>query len=340
MRLVTHLLLALLFAAPVGVAVWVARFAAAGRAESRVLRMMPGLGQIARGRTRQGSAVFAALLFAAEIWIASRFLGLLMVITLLLLIAAMLIYGFAGGVARPGIPGARSERLALGLLFVGVAASAALYVGYKNRPSYFMDPSRADARFPMGQVAVPSALPAPLAQPDRIQAALTMYGNAFTRLLEGYYILDRNYNYDFHNRLFLRRTPLVPVYRGLGLRAVGEASSLRAAADHALRASAPPPPTDALGALLEDVRTFAAFTFDRAPLLEQMSARFESTEAGLQHATHLYEGEGKVLSADLGALLDKHRAALAVPAVASVAAGFVTSSRAVREAYANRIVGF
>ena len=33
--------------------------------------------------------------------------------------------------------------------------------------------------------------------------------------------------------------------------------------------------------------------------LERMSAQFETTRAGLQHATHLYEGEGKYLGVQL-----------------------------------------
>ena len=45
-------------------------------------------------------------------------------------------------------------------------------------------------------------------QPAQVEQALTGYARAFERLLAGYYILDRNYNYDFHNELFLRSTPL------------------------------------------------------------------------------------------------------------------------------------
>jgi hypothetical protein len=124
------------------------------------------------------------------------------------------------------------------------------------------------------------------------------------------------------------------------LRTVDDAKRRRAAADQTLAASDPPPIADALGAFLEDVRRYAAFTFDRAPLLERMSAEFEATEAGLQHATHLYEGEGKVLGADLEALLDKHAVVLSVPAVRPLTGEFVVNAHEVRQAYANRIVGF
>jgi hypothetical protein len=71
-----------------------------------------------------------------------------------------------------------------------------------------------------------------------------------------------------------------------------------------------------------------------------MSAEFERTEAGLQHATHLYEGEGKMLGERLERVLEKHHVVLAAPAVQPITADFVTISRRVHEAYANRIVGF
>ena len=45
--------------------------------------IMPGLRQIAAGRVREGSAVLAAMLLVLEMWVAVRFLGLLMVITLI-----------------------------------------------------------------------------------------------------------------------------------------------------------------------------------------------------------------------------------------------------------------
>src|SRR6185295_11399005 len=41
---------------------------------------------------------------------------------------------------------------------------------------------------------------------------------------------------------------------------------------------------DPLAALLDEVRAYVAFNFDRAPNLERLSAGFEKTPAGLQHA--------------------------------------------------------
>jgi hypothetical protein len=97
---------------------------------------------------------------------------------------------------------------------------------------------------------------------------------------------------------------------------------------------------DPLRALLDDVQAYAKFAFERAALLERMSGEFERTPAGLQHATHLYEGEGKYLGVQLAAILHKHQRLLAAGALAPVVAEFVTVSRGVHDAYANRIVGF
>lgn len=354
MRLITHLLLGALFGAPVAVVALAARYAVApdgqrrGEARSKWLLAMPGLRQMASGRAREGSAVLAAILLSAEMWLAVRFLGELMVVTLIVMTCAVLVHGFTGSADAQGFGRHRSERFALGLLIGGVVVSGGLYVGFKNRPgayqgspSYFMDPAQPDAGYQFGRVPVPSQPPTAPTNADGAREALTGYGRAFERLLAGYYILDRNYNYDFHNRLFLRSTPLLADYRTVGLRTVHEAERLRAEADARLAEAGPPlHTTDPLGALLEDVRAYATFTFDRARVLERMSATFEQTEAGLQHATHLYEGEGKVLGVGLAELLEKHHVVLSAPAVASTAAEFVAISRAVHDAYANRIVGF
>ncbi|OFW31519.1 MAG: hypothetical protein A3H97_03285 [Acidobacteria bacterium RIFCSPLOWO2_02_FULL_65_29] len=360
MRLITHLLLSALFGAPVAVVVLAARYAVdpvrtVGTVGERLagvrsnwLLAVPGLRQMASGRAREGSAVLAAILLSAEMWLAVRFLGELMVVTLIVMMCAVLAHGFTGSADTARFGHHRSERFALGLLIGGVVVSGGLYVGFKYRPgayqgspSYFMDPAQPNAGYQFGRVPVPSQPPTAPTNADGAREALTAYGRAFERLLAGYYILDRNYNYDFHNRLFLRSTPLLPDYRTVGLRTVHEAERFGAEANDRLAAAGPlPHVTDPLGALLEDVRAYAAFTFERARVLERMSATFEQTEAGLQHATHLYEGEGKVLGLGLAELLAKHHVVLSAPAVASTAAEFVAVSRAVHDAYANRIVGF
>jgi hypothetical protein len=71
-----------------------------------------------------------------------------------------------------------------------------------------------------------------------------------------------------------------------------------------------------------------------------MSAEFERTPAGLQHATHLYEGEGKVLGVRLADILAKHNRVLTSAPLAPITADFIATSRAVYDAYANRVVGF
>ena len=350
MRFIVHLLLALIFGIPVAVIVMAVRYAvgsASGRPLPKLFAVVPGLAQMAAGRVREGGAILAVLLFVIEGWAAVRYLGELMVITLVVMTWLVLAAGF-WPVAAARAAGRRSERAALGVLVAGVMISLGLFVGYKNRPgayqgspSYFMDPRQQGAGFQLNTVAVPAVTAHAPADPGDTRLALTGYARAFDRLIAGYYILDRNYNYDFHNRLFWRSTPLLADYRTIGLERVREAEAMRAEADAAAaRAAATLTAADPLGALLADVRAFAAFTFGRAPVLERMTAEFVKTEAGLQHATHLYEGEGKVLGVRLAEILDKHAKVLAAGEVQPVTGEFVTVSRAVHDLYANRIVGF
>jgi hypothetical protein len=345
MRFIVHVLLAAIFGIPVAVLVTAARYSA--RTPRAWHAAVPGFPQLAAGRTREGSAIVATCLMAIEAWIATRFLGELMVITLVAMIWATLAWGFA---ARRGdaASGRMSERSALTLLVAGVAISLALFVGYKNRPgayqgspSYFMDPAQKKAGFQLTAVAVPAGPVRVPGQADAVREALTGYGRAFEQLLAGYYILDRNYNYDFHNRLFLRSTPLIADYRTVGLEKVHEAEALRAHADaEAVRVRPTLAADDPLGALLDDVRAYAGFTFGRSPTLERMSDEFARTQAGLQHSTHLYEGEGKVLGVVLNDILVKHKAVLASPDLAPTTGEFNRLSKAVYQKYADRIVGF
>ena len=78
-----------------------------------------------------------------------------------------------------------------------------------------------------------------------------------------------------------------------------------------------------------------------APPSSSGRARSSSgTEAGLQHATHIYEGEGKVLGVRLAEILDEASRRAVAPVAAPVVGDFLTISRSVHDAYANRIVGF
>jgi hypothetical protein len=243
-----------------------------------------------------------------------------------------------------GASRSRRNSAALALLLAGVAASAGLYLGFKNRPgayqgspSHYMDPTQSSGFKPSAIAATgPIELPS---NSEDLQVALSAYANCLQRVLDGYYILDRNYNYHFHNELFLRNTPLLPGYRAAGLKVIEAARHQRAAGDEAadrVRMSADNP----LTLLLADVRAYVDFTFERAAALERMSAQFETTKAGLQHATHIYEGEGKYLGVQLAELLARHQAALKDPAAAPLVSDFVAKSQAIYDKYSNRIVGF
>jgi hypothetical protein len=325
MRVVVHLLLAVLFGTPVIVIVLALRSA------------LPAMA------TRARATILTIALLAAELWIAYRYLGALLIATLLAMLAAAAVYGFAAPAAA-SMSRLRSERWALRMLAGGVALSLALFVGYKNRPgayqgspSYFMDPAQPAAGYPLDRVKVPDMAPASDVSNDEARQALTTYARSLERLLAGYYILDRNYNYHFHNELFLRRTPLLPNYRAAGLSQIEAGRRLREKAD---RLRPVLPAGEPLGALLEDVAGYTAFNVERAAVLERMSAEFEQTKAGLQHATHLYEGEAKFLGERLAALLHKHRAVIDAPAAAATTTEFADISRSIQQAYAGRIVGF
>ena len=116
---------------------------------------------------------------------------------------------------------------------------------------------------------------------------------------------------------------------------------MRADADaRATAARAPLSDADPLAALLDDVRAYVAFNFDRAPVLEQLSGTFARTPAGLQHAAHLYEGESKYLGTGLSQIAKKYEAVIDAPALSPVTGEFATIARSIYDAYAHHIVGF
>jgi hypothetical protein len=354
MRIVTHVLLAALFGAPVAVVVLAARHALSPSAGSRGnasawTAWFPGLRPLAEGRTREGMALVGATLLVAEMWVANLFLGTLMVVTLIVMVFCLLLYGSTATTDTHRTPPANSERKALVLVCVGVASSLVLYLGYKNRPgayqgspSAFMDPAQKGVGYPLDRIALPSAHPPqPSDAANAARDALNAYAQTLEQLLAGYHILDRNYTWDFHNELFLRATPLVPDYRRVGLEGVARARQLRESADRrAAVARAQLASDDPLAALLDEMTAYVAFNFDRAPVLEEMSARFEQTPAGLQHAAHLYEGENKVLGQQLNAVLVKHHGVLDDPRLAPVTRDFAAKAHEIYEAYAHHVVGF
>ena len=321
MRIIVHVLLAAIFAMPVAVIVYAARW---------LWKLSP----------EQARNLTIALL-VAEFWLAYQFLGALMIATLVIMIALVLIASRRRADARAG----RHKRaVALAVLVAGVIASGGLYLAFKNRPgayqgspSYYMDSTQASGF--QSAVAVPSGAIELPSNSDDLRLALSAYADSLQKMLDGYYVLDRNYNYHFHNELFVRHTPLLPNYRAAGLSLIGEANAWRATAD-AAAGRVHLDDGNPLAALLADVRAYVAFNFERAATLERMSAGFEQTQAGLQHATHIYEGEGKYLGVQLADLLAKHQAVLQSPAAAPIVADFVTKSRAIHDRYSNRIVGF
>jgi hypothetical protein len=354
MRAICQLLLAAIFATPALVLVLAARSALAPlpgvtprpRAWTG---FFPGLGPLARGRLREGSAFLLASILVCEIWIAVRWLGSLMVVTLTLMVLAVLLWGsFPATEMAPSPDAVRRDRVALAVLVAGVVTSLSLFVGYKNRPgayqgspSHFMDPEREDAAYRLDHIAVPAGAPLAPATPEHVRAALTAYGRTLETLLTGYYLLDRNYTWHFHNELFLRHTPLVHDYRVVGLARVATAAALRQEADaRSSEALSTLPDGDPLRALLTELRVFSDYNFARAPQLEAMTLEFERTKAGLQHAAHLYEGEGKMLSSRFCDILRKHGKVLGEPVVAPVVGELNGIGRSVCAAYANRIVGF
>ena len=324
MRIVVHVLLAAIFAMPVAVIVFAGRrlFALSPRASQRV----------------------TLTLLVLEIGLAYAFLGWLMIATLIVMIALVVYVG--GREARVDDRSrVRRRAIALAILVGGVIGSGALYLGFKNRPgayqgspSFYMDPAQPTSGFHSTVTVAPGPIALP-SNPGDLQLALTIYAASLQKMLDGYYILDRNYNYQFHNELFVRSTPLLPNYRSAGLALIDEARVLRtsadAAADRVVLVDVNP-----LKALLADVRGYVAFNFERAATLERLSGEFATTKAGLQHATHIYEGEGKYLGVQLVDLLEKHRAVLASPVVAPIVGQFAATSSAIEAKYADRIVGF
>jgi hypothetical protein len=354
MRAICHVLLAAIFATPVAVVVLGVRSLAAPRGGQSTsigswASWIPGLRPISEGRIREGSALLASALLVAETWLADQFLGTLMIVTIIAMTLAVLVYGSRPARVRDRQDErARTERLALAVALIGVVISGGAYAAYKNQPgayqgspSFFMDPSQKDSNYRLDRIAVPARPAAAPQNAAEVGAALTAYGQTLEKLLAGYHILDRNYTYAFHNELFVRHTPLVPNFRVVGLGLVADARQLRIGADGAgATARARLSDDDPLAALLDDLRGFVAFNFDRAPVLERLSGQFEKTPAGLQHAAHLYEGESKYLGTAVAALARKYQAVLEAPPLAATTHDFVAMSRSIYEAYAHHVVGF
>ncbi len=355
MQVICQILLTLIFWVPIAVLVLGAKFSLQPRpgnpAKTRSwTALVPGLRWIEQGRVREGSAVMTIALLTLEVWVAYRLLGAYMVATLIALILIVLwrlVHGTdavrAGGIVR-------SERSAIALLLVGVAVSFGLYVGYKNRPgayqgspSYLFDPTQPDAGYKIDAIKIPAApITAPAgAAADDVTRLLGGYAEALQELTAGYYIVDRNYTWHFHNVLFARSWPILPNFREVALDKIKDArihADAVGASGARIRAELANSP--GLVALIDEMEALLKFNFDRAALLERLTAEFTRTNDGLQHAAHIYEGEGKLLSLQIADVVKKHSAVLSAPELAPVLARFKAVTSSILDAYKDRIVGF
>ena len=332
MRLVCHAILGIIFAAPAIVLILALQhFAPAASPQ----------------QTRKRQWLIALAMLIVEMWIAFLFLGVYMIATLILMSVLFALYMISTRGASERVR--FTERGALILMSAGVVISIGLFLGFKNRPgayqgspAAFMDAAQRDAIYDVRRIAVASG-PVDEMSPvlsAEIQAVCAGYGEVLKGLVHAYWLMDRNYNYWFHNELFWRATPIVENFRSTALDEISRLRRLvevtdKRAADllQQLR------PGSATAALIQEEQSFVAYNLRRAALLEQMSAGFEKTKAGLQHATHLYEGEGKMVDVLFSRIVDKHKAALSASTLVA-ADPFVQSSRQVHQTYSNRIVGF
>ena len=324
MRVAVHLILALMFAAPVAVLVLGARQLLTPGAEPRPPRwwtgLFPGLRLIERGKTSEGVLLLTLALLLIELWVAQLYLGTLMVVTLATMgICVLFIGSFAltrPSDKRPRFVGIGGERLALGALVTGLVLSFGLYLVYKNLPTSQQgtvahSQSVEEGVYGLDHLLVPVDNPqVPGAEAaDHVRQVLADYSRAIDGLFRAYYILDRNYNYWFHNELFMRNTPVLPEFRRLALERIAEMRKLATATTAHLEEIEPLLPADGgVAAFLHEIHNFVEHNFERSAKLARMSAEFEMTRAGLQHATHLYEGEAKRLGLGLMEVLAKHRA--------------------------------
>jgi hypothetical protein len=355
MAVICQVLLTLIFWVPIAVLVLAAKFGLQPKpGQPPTTRawtaLVPGMRWIEQGRVREGSAVMTLALLTLEIWVAYRLLGAYMVATLIALILLVLWRLVHGRDDAPASGFARTEGAALVILLTGIALSFGLYIGYKNRPgayqgspSYLFDPSQANAGYKLDAIKIsapPAAAPAPDVAEDTARL-LGGYADALQELANGYYILDRNYTHHFHNVLFARSWSILPNFRAVALERVADARiHATAVAAGSARVHAELAGSPALLALVDEMEAFLKFNFDRAQLLETMSAKFIETNDGLQHAAHLYEGEGKLLGMQLGDILKKHDAVLSAPGFDAALSRFKTVTRAIFDAYKDRVVGF
>ena len=163
------------------------------------------------------------------------------------------------------------------------------------------------------------------------------------KLLDGYYLLDRNYNYHFHNELFVRTTPLLPELscRGSGVdrrgRPQARSADDAAAANVATRRRRP-----VAGALLADVRAYVALQLRsrRDARAHERGVRDDARPACSTRPTSTRA------RASISACSSPRCSTSIAPCchraggVARLSREFVTTAAPSKRKYANRIVGF
>ena len=328
MRLVCDIILAVIFAAPIVVGI-VAM-------DAYVVRL-----------SRSALTVIVMGALAVEIGVAYAFLGWYLIWTLVAM-GGLFLLAAAGGVDTNRLQ--MADSMALKVMVAGSILSLGLFFGFKNRPgayqgspAAFMDPSQKDAIYDLSRISLPAASTETLAPDIRAEAhdVLAGYGDVLGGLVHAYWLMDRNYNYSFHNELFRRSTPVVPDFRTKALQEILKMRALAAVTDRRAGTLRNRLPANAPTALLvEETREFVAYNLRRATITEQMSSEFIKTKAGLQHATHLYEGEAKMLDVLFERIVEKHRGVLNNSTFIPVAAALMASAQQIHETYGNRIIGF
>ena len=151
-----------------------------------------------------------------------------------------------------------------------------------------MDPSQQGSGLQLSTVAVPDRCRRRRRRTDSARIARSPgTPAAFEQLLAGYYMLDRNYTYDFHNELFCPvdaaacRTIGRPAWRRSQRRGAARTGG-RPRAAAARRSSQPTIRSPRCSTTC--ARTWRS-TFERAATLERMSAEFE-TDRGRPAARH------------------------------------------------------
>jgi len=349
MRLTCHAILAVLFGAPVVVLVLAAHHMLtpgpdAPHRHRRWTVMFPGLRLFETGRPREGAVLMMMALLLIEIWIAYQYLGLLMILTLVGMGMLVLFWATVAAPQPARLWGAARYRFGprsvLAMFCVGVFSSFGLFLFYKNRPGITMDQ---DPVYPLKAIAVSDDVPVmpPMDVAAEFQAVVGLYAEALQRQSHAYYILDRNLNYTFHNDLFMRHTPVLPDFQTKASDELKAASQLAVEANSRLAGvQTKLPAPGAVLSFMQELRSQVAFNLRRADMLAQTSAEMLKTRAGCQHATHLYEREGKAMGVCLMDVLEKHRRVIDAPGLSELADPFVQAARKIHAKYSDRIVGF